>query len=120
MPDSKKSPERIGVFSTYRFSNSKTLFGLCLGGRFLLRYRSAFFCEERFWATCFFEEGFLLLATEVLLVAFFELPRPLFAGNSLVFRAGPAGRKRLLALFLRLETTCLALLCESATSEAVR
>lgn len=31
-----------------------------------------FFCEERFWATCFFEEGFLLLATEVLLVAFFE------------------------------------------------
>ena len=42
MPDSKKSPERIGAFSTYRFSNSKTLFGLCLGGRFLLRYRSAF------------------------------------------------------------------------------
>ena len=31
-----------------------------------------FFCEERFWATCFFEEGFLLLATEVLLAAFFE------------------------------------------------
>lgn len=42
MPDSKKSPERIGAFSTYRFNNSKTLFGLCLGGRFLLRYRSAF------------------------------------------------------------------------------
>lgn len=42
MPASKKSPERIGAFSTYRFNNSKTLFGLCLGGRFLLRYRSAF------------------------------------------------------------------------------
>ena len=81
-----------------------------------------FFCEERFWATCFFEEGFLLLATEVLLAAFFEANRrpPFCLETALCFELDRLDESVCLPFFCDLETTCLALLCESAASEAVR
>ena len=80
-----------------------------------------FFCEERFWATCFFEEGFLLLATEVLLAAFFEATVVRFLlETALCFELDRLDESVCLPFFCDLETTCLALLCESAASEVVR
>ena len=70
-----------------------------------------------------FVRGFLniSLATEVLLVAFFEATVVRFLlETALCFELDRLDESVCLPFFCDLETTCLALLCESAASEVVR
>ena len=72
MPASKKAPNESGLSQHIASATAKHYLDFALEVDFFCATEVLFFCEERFWATCFFEEGFLLLATEVLLAAFFE------------------------------------------------
>lgn len=122
MPDSKKkAPNESGLSQHIASATAKHYLDFALEVDFFCATEVLFFCEERFWATCFFEEGFLLLATEFLLVAFFEATVVRFLlETALCFELDRLDESVCLPFFCDLETTCLALLCESAASEVVR
>lgn len=117
----KKAPNESGLSQHIASATAKHYLDFALEVDFFCATEVLFFCEERFWATCFFEEGFLLLATEVLLAAFFEATVVRFLlETALCFELDRLDESVCLPFFCDLETTCLALLCESAASEAVR
>ena len=121
MPASKKAPNESGLSQHIASATAKHYLDFALEVDFFCATEVLFFCEERFWATCFFEEGFLLLATEVLLAAFFEATVVRFLlETALCFELDRLDESVCLPFFCDLETTWLALLCESAASEAVR
>ena len=109
MPDSKKAPNESGLSQHIASATAKHYLDFALEVDFFCATEVLFFCEERFWATCFFEEGFFAKPRNSYCRLLRGYRRPFFAGNSLVFRAGPAGRKRLLALFLRFGNDVLGL-----------
>ena len=120
-PTAKKAPNESGLSQHIASATAKHYLDFALEVDFFCATEVLFFCEERFWATCFFEEGFLLLATEVLLAAFFEATVVRFLlETALCFELDRLDESVCLPFFCDLETTCLALLCESAASEAVR
>ena len=117
----KEAPNESGLSQHIASATAKHYLDFALEVDFFCATEVLFFCEERFWATCFFEEGFLLLATEVLLAAFFEATVVRFLlETALCFELDRLDESVCLPFFCDLETTCLALLCESAASEAVR